>query len=106
MSSIKTRQFTLSVPKKQKGMVLILVLMIFAFAAVIASELSYQSHREWRRTSNMLNNNDVYLFAKGGEVFAVQKLLMDHAFDRQSGMKADYLTDAWAVTQAPYELDA
>jgi len=87
-------------------MVLILVLMVFALAAVIAGQLSYDSHRELRRTANILHNNESYLFARAGEVFAIQKLLDDYNYDQQSGLKADYLTESWAVESQPYTVDS
>ncbi len=95
-----------SVKEKQKGMVLLLVLTIFAFAAIVSGELSYQSHREIRRTSNMIAIDEAYLFAKGGETFAIQKLLSDYINDKRKGLNADYLTEPWSVQNEPYELDA
>lgn len=92
--------------KSERGMVLLLVLSIFAFAAVVAGELSYQSHREIRRTSNMLTLDEAYLFAKGGETFAIQKLQSDFHLDKQKGLTVDYLTEAWSIQSKPYELDA
>ncbi len=91
---------------RQKGMVLILVLMVFAFSAIVASELAYQSHREVRRTANILNQSQLILLAKGGEAFAIQKLLADFIYDKQSGLQADYLTEVWAVEGEPYGLAA
>lgn len=87
-------------------MVLILVLMVFALAAVIAGELSYDSHREVRRTANILHSNESYLFARGGETFAIQKLLADFSYDQRSGLKADYLTELWAIDSSPYDIDS
>ena len=92
--------------QRQKGMVLILVLLIFSFAAIISAELSYQSHREVRRTANILHSNEVYLYALGGEVFAKQKLIADYLLDQQLGLRMDYLSEAWAVESRPYEVDA
>lgn len=98
------KKFTLRKP--QRGMVLILVLMVFALAAVIAGELSYESHREVRRTANILHANESYLFARAGETFAIQKLLADYTYDQRSGLKADYLSEQWAVESSPYEVDS
>ncbi len=95
----------LHIQSRQKGMVLILVLLIFAFAAIISAELSYQSHREVRRTANILHANEAYLYALGGETFAVQKLLADYKLDQESGLRADYLSEAWAVESQPYPVD-
>jgi type II secretory pathway component PulK len=98
------RQFKFTKLSQQRGLVLILVLMIFAIAAVISGELSYQSHRELRRTSNILFKDEAYLFARGGETFAVQKLLADYAYDKRAGLKIDYLTEVWAMEGEPYAL--
>ena len=94
------------VQQRQKGMVLILVLLIFSFAAIISAELSYQSHREVRRTANILHSNEAYLYALGGEIFAKQKLIADYLLDQQLGLRMDYLSEAWAVESRPYEVDA
>ena len=89
--------------KKQSGMVLLLVLMIFALAATIAGQLSYESHREVRRTANILHINESYLLARAGETFAIEKLLTDQSTDLQTGLDIDYLTERWAVESSAFE---
>ena len=92
-------------PRQQKGMVMLMMLLIFALAAVISTELFYSSHRDIRRTSNMMSQNEAYLFALGGEAFAIQKLLKDFEEDKVKPMMADDLTELWSVSSAPFDLD-
>ncbi len=88
----------------QKGMVLLMVLMIFALASIVSSELSYQSHREILRSSNILYINEAYMLAKGGEAFAIRKLISDFEQDQELKLKTDFLTEAWAVESEPFEV--
>jgi|GEM_PF-4482174 len=90
----------------QKGVVLLMVLMVFALAAMVSSELSFRTFREVYRTSNIIQSNESYMLARGGEAFAIQKLIADFKFDEATGLKADYLEEAWAIDTAPLAADA
>lgn len=91
--------------KPQKGMVMLMLLLIFALAAVLSTELSYNSHRDIRRTSNLILQNEAYLYALGGEVFAKQTLINDFKEDKIEGLKVDDLGEVWATSSAAYEVD-
>lgn len=78
---------------KQKGVALITALLIVALVSVTAVAMTSRQQLDIRRTANILQGDQAYVFALGGEAFAKQVLKKDDA-------KVDHKEEDWA-TQLP-----
>ena len=87
-------------PSKQQGVALISVLLVFAIATVIASEVISRNYRDIRRTANLISSKQAYHYALAGEAFARQILYRD--FDKTS---TDSLTETWAAELDTFDID-
>jgi general secretion pathway protein K len=88
---------------KQSGVALISVLLVFALATVIASEVVSRNYRDIRRTANAINSKQAYYYSLGGEQLARQILYSD--LMDSPGAKADTLLDTWAQALQPFEIE-
>ena len=90
--------------RRQRGVALITVLLVFALATVIATEMLRRSQLGVRSVANLLATRQAYYYALGGESFARQLL----AKDVQDGLGGvDHLQEPWARTgeQAAFEIE-
>ncbi len=78
---------------KQSGVALITALLIVAIVTVSAIAMSTRQQLDIRRTANILQSDQAYVFALGGEAFALQVLAKDNP-------KVDHREEDWA-TQLP-----
>lgn len=78
----------------QRGVALITVLLVFALAAIIASDVASRNYRDIRKTANLINSKQAYHYALAGEQFARQILFRDYRDEKE--FHADTFTDAWA----------
>lgn len=60
----------ISVPGRQNGVALIIVLMIVALVTVMATEMAGRLQLQVKRASNIKDNNQAYWYAMGAEQFA------------------------------------
>ena len=93
-------------PRRQKGVALIVVLMMFAILYVIAIEVMYRQDRFRARTENLLEWDARYQYALAAEAIARRGLLDDLNSDREDGSMVDDCQDEiWAVNlpPTPYE---
>lgn len=60
---------------KQRGVALIIVLMVVAFVAVIGTEMSGRLQIQVQRAANIKDNNQAYWYAMGAEQFAKTAIL-------------------------------
>ena len=88
---------------RQRGVALITVLLVFALATVIATEMLRRSQLSLRSVGNLLIMRQAYYYALGGEAYARQILAKD-ALDHGA---IDTLTEPWAHTkdQPPFVID-
>lgn len=89
---------------RQRGVALITVLLVFALATVIATEMLRRSHLGIRSFGNLLATRQAYYYALGGETFARQLLTKD-VLDGLGGV--DHLQEPWARTreQPAFEIE-
>lgn len=68
----------------QKGIALIIVLMIVALVVIIATDMGTRLQLQVQRTSNLKDNNQAYWYAMGAEAFARKsiKTLFDETGDK------------------------
>lgn len=69
---------------RQRGVALLIVLMIVALVSVLATEMGTRLQLQVQRVMNLKNNNQAYWYAIGAEAFARQsiKTLMEQTGDR------------------------
>jgi len=72
------------------------VLLIVALATVTAVAMTTRQQFDIRRTANLLNSEQAYLYALGGEEWAKQILLRDAAKN-----KFDHTKELWALPLPP-----
>lgn len=89
--------------KKQTGVALISVLLVFAIVVVIASEVVSRHYRDIRRTANIIHSRQAYYYALAGEQLARQILYRD--FIDGLPEKTDKLTDSWVGDLQWFEID-
>ncbi|ARN75598.1 type II secretion system minor pseudopilin GspK [Oceanicoccus sagamiensis] len=86
---------------QQQGVALITVLLVFALAAIIASEVASRHYRDIRKTANLLNSKQAYHYALAGEQYARQLLHRDI----DEGPASDQLTDNWSTINPLFDID-
>lgn len=92
--------------KRQRGMALITMLLIFAMVAVLVNGMTAEGFSATRRTGALLHDSQAFAYARGGELLARQILFLDWQGDSTSGEFADALSEEWALVRAPYQPDA
>ncbi|EIJ43913.1 type II secretory pathway, component PulK [Beggiatoa alba B18LD] len=85
---------------QQRGVALITAILIVALATVIAVAMTARQQLDIRRTANLLNNDQAYLYALGGETWAGQILQQD-----RKNSQYDALSELWAVQLPPFPID-
>lgn len=90
--------------RRQSGVALISVLLVFALAAVIAAEILSRTSFAIRSTGSQLIAAQAYEYALGGEAYARQLLTRDFEEDRKNGPR-DHLDEHWAKSAQVYEFD-
>jgi general secretion pathway protein K len=90
---------------RQRGVALITVLLVFALATVIATEMLRRSQLGIRSFGNIMATRQAYYYALGGETFARQLLTKD-VLDGLGGV--DHLQEPWARTseQPAFEIES
>ncbi len=75
---------------QQRGVALITVMLIVALATITAVAMTTRQQLDIYRTANLINNDQAYLYALGGESWIKRILLRD-------SKKVDNLQDIWAT---------
>ena len=91
---------------KQRGVALIIVLMLFAILATITLEIVFRQDRFLTRADNLLQWDKRYQYAMAAEVVAQQGLIDDLEDDRNNNaMVDDCVEEQWAVQLPPTPYD-
>lgn len=91
----------MNAPRKQRGVALITVLMVFFFASAIAAAMVSRQHLDIRRTANLSEYLQASQYASGVEAFAIQ-LLRD---DFRDAPDVDHGGETWAQENTVFEVD-
>ncbi len=92
-------------PRKQNGTVLVTVLMMFAIAAFLASEMAYRQKLDVRRTSAMLMTEQAREYLTAAEELSMLALKDDFKADKKQGKYIDSLGEEWALKRPPFPVD-
>ncbi|MCK4586683.1 MAG: general secretion pathway protein GspK, partial [Gammaproteobacteria bacterium] len=82
---------------KQDGVALITAILIAALVSVIAVAMATRQTLDIRRTGNMLEADQAYMYALGMEELAAQVLVND----QQDTGDVDSLAENWAIPLPP-----
>ena len=93
-----------AVGHKQRGTVLITVIMMVAIAAVIVTDMSYRQKMDIKRTSALLSRDQAYQYLLGAEEIANWSLVRDLKDDHDGSdpVIADTLGEPWAQPPQPF----
>jgi general secretion pathway protein K len=86
-----------NLPHAQRGVALIIALVLFALAAILAVRLGHSSFLERRRAVGLLSADQAFQFGMGGEALAADVL-------NQDDPNQDTPNDSWAKEQPPIPL--
>jgi general secretion pathway protein K len=84
---------------KNKGVALVTALLVVSLAATAALTLSAHQQFDIRRTANLINGDQAWLYAEGAEAWSMAILMRDLRDNT-----TDSLQDTWAQTLPPIEL--
>ncbi len=84
----------------QSGAALITAILITAIATIAAVSMASRQHLDIRRTTNVVESSQAYLFALGAEEWGKQVLVRD----RQDN-QVDHLAEDWATMLPPIDVE-
>lgn len=90
---------------RQRGTVLVTVLMMFAIAAFLAAEMAYRQKLDVRRTGAMLLNEQAREYLLGAEALAMLALKDDYKQDKKDNKFIDSLSEEWARKRPPFPVE-
>lgn len=88
-------------PGKQRGVALIMAVLIVALATMLAAEVGFRGYLDQRRTVNMFSLDQSFEIALGGEAWASDALRRD----KMQSSKQDDFTEEWATPIPPIPLE-
>jgi len=86
--------------RKQHGIALIMVLLVVALVSIIAVGIATNQQLNTKRTENLLNNEQAYMYLLAAEYFA-KDILIEDALNNST----DSFDDIWARETAPIPVD-
>lgn len=86
--------------KQQSGIALIMVLLVVALVAIMMAGIASKQKLSMRRTGNLLNNEQAYMYLLGAEDWAKNILAQDFKDN-----KTDSFDDDWALELPPIPVE-
>lgn len=90
---------------RQRGAALVVAMLIFALATALIVAMKSEFDRFFERSANILGDEQVQSYLRGGEELASMILIKDYDDDKQKGLARDDLNEIWATEGQPYPLD-
>lgn len=91
--------------RKQKGVVLILAMLIVVLVSSIAIGLSWRYNLSLTRAENRWHGMQARAYLEGAEVLAAVVLQEDERLDQEDGRLVDSLDEFWAQPSDPFPTD-
>ena len=91
-------------PRRERGVALITVMLVFVLATMIATQMLRSSYMAMRRTGNLVDSTQARYFALGAEELGRQLLLEDMKTAR-AGQGTDHLGETWAREGLQFEIE-
>jgi general secretion pathway protein K len=85
---------------QHRGAALIMAILIAALVTITAAAMATRQQLDIRRTGNLVNGDQAWLYSLGMEAWAIQILARDRADNA-----ADHLGEDWATVITPIEVD-
>ncbi|MEM1188683.1 MAG: type II secretion system minor pseudopilin GspK [Pseudomonadota bacterium] len=92
-------------PKRQRGVALVVALLVFALCATLLVALQRDFLINYKRVSNVLLGAQRDAYLRGAEELAARALALDAEADAASDVPRDSLDEIWAQPPQPYPLD-
>ncbi len=90
--------------RDERGVALILALLILTLLAALILEFDAEARREYRDAAAFRDNVKVNALTRAGVQAARAVLLQDHRIEKLTNQRFDALTDVWALPIAGYQL--
>ncbi len=90
--------------RDERGVALILALLILTLLAALILEFDAEARREYRDAAAFRDNIKVNALTRAGVQAARAVLLQDHKIEKLSNRRFDALTDVWALPIVGYQL--
>jgi general secretion pathway protein K len=90
-----------SPPRRQRGVALILAVLIVALATMLAASVSFNGYLDQRRSANAFAMDQGFEVALGGDAWAADSLRRD----KQQSSKTDDFTEEWATPIPPIPIE-
>jgi general secretion pathway protein K len=87
--------------KRQRGVALVMAVLIVALATILAAEVGFKGYLDQRRTINTFSLDQSFEIALGGEAWASDALRRD----KMQNSKQDDFTEEWATPIPPIPLE-
>jgi general secretion pathway protein K len=87
--------------RQQRGVALIMAVLIVALATMLAASVSFKGYLDQRRSANAFSLDQGFEVALGGEAWAADSLRRD----KQQSPKTDDFTEEWATPIPPIPID-
>jgi general secretion pathway protein K len=91
-------------PSAQRGVALITVMLVFALATMMATQMLRTSYLAIQRTGNLLDSTQARYYALGAEELGRQLLLQDLTA-LTGGESVDHLGEAWASERLSFDIE-
>lgn len=88
------------IPGRSHGAALITAVLVTALVTITAAAMATRQQLDIRRSGNLVNGDQAYLYALGMETWAIQILARDRLDNEQ-----DHPAEKWAVEIDPIEVD-
>ncbi len=92
-------------PRRQRGVALITVLLVFAIATLISSKIILAKVIDVQRTTGLINRTQAYYYALAAEQLAILALQQNAQEDADNSPQGDHLEEFWAQGPIPFEID-
>lgn len=92
----------MTMPRKQKGVALLTVMLVVALASILAVGMLESRHNQLRRTNNLMLSDQAQLYALSAEAVAKRLLKDDAQQDSKDQSPTDDLNESWARPLPPY----
>lgn len=102
---MNSRGLSVGRPYQQRGVALIIALLVVALAAALSVGLSRDFDLNLRRSANTFIADQSWAYLRGAEELAFLSLQIDFDSDAAQESPRDDLNEVWAQQAAPYALD-
>jgi len=92
---------------RERGAALIVAMLVFALSAALLVAMQSEFDRYYQRSANILSDEQIQAYLRGGEELAAMVLVRDYDEDKREGQARDDLEEIWNSDEVkrPFPLD-